>query len=366
MRPDSSAILNAVVAKLGADTELLALVPNGVYEDLSPPNATRFVIVSQIIATDTAVFQQGRVIEDALLLVEARMRSSSNGDVRAAAARLDTLLEDGTLEIPNYQLMAMFREEFIRRTEVDEVDPTIVWRRRGGRYRVQAYRPPPPPPYVREILEDGATAYYRLGETSGLLLDQVATAHGIVTGGPVTRGVPGALAGDGALQCIGAGWVRCPVITLGPVCSVEVWVKQDAADATVSDFIWTNRGQDADGGFNAHIELKLISGRPAFGEASHATSAPSGNWSDGAWHHIVGTSTGASVGIYVDGALVTAPNALVLPPMLPGPGLMGHDDLQGTPRLAIDEVALYPRALTALQIARHYALGVATRSTTAT
>jgi hypothetical protein len=142
VRPDSSAILNAVVAKLGADTELLALTPNGVYEDLSPPNATRFVIVSQILATDTAVLHQGRVIEDALLLVEARARSSANGDVRAAAARIDTLLEDGTLDIPNYRLRAMYREEFVRGTEIDEVDPSIVWKRRGGRYRVQVYREP--------------------------------------------------------------------------------------------------------------------------------------------------------------------------------------------------------------------------------
>jgi hypothetical protein len=139
---DSSAIVNGVIAKLGADTALLALVPNGVYEDMGPPAATRFVIVSQILATDTPVFSQGRVIEEALLLVEARVLKASGGDVAAAAARIDALLEDGTLTVAGYQLAALYREEFVRGTEVDEVDPTIVWRRRGGRYRVSLYRDP--------------------------------------------------------------------------------------------------------------------------------------------------------------------------------------------------------------------------------
>lgn len=140
MRPDSSAIANALIAKLGADTELLGYVPNGIYEDVAQPPASRFVIVSQILATDGAVFSEGRVFEDALFLVEARVLSSTKGDVRAAAARIDALLEDGNLAVPGYRFRGMYREEFVRGTEVDDVDPTIVWKRRGGRYRVQMTR----------------------------------------------------------------------------------------------------------------------------------------------------------------------------------------------------------------------------------
>jgi hypothetical protein len=131
---DSSAILNALIAKLGGDTALLALMPNGVYEDIAPPDATRFVIVSLIVEIDVAVFG-GRAFEDGLYLVEARARSGSNGDVRAAASRIDALLEDGTLTVSGYGVM--HREEFIRGIERDDVDASIVWKRRGGRYRVQ-------------------------------------------------------------------------------------------------------------------------------------------------------------------------------------------------------------------------------------
>jgi hypothetical protein len=142
MPPDSSAILNALIAKLGADAELLTHAPDNVHEDLGPPGAKRFVVVSQILATDTPVFHEGRVIEDALLLVEMRALKGAGPTTACAAgaARIDALLEDGTMTVPGYRVTDMHREEFVRGTEVDEVDPTIVWKRRGGRYRVTAYR----------------------------------------------------------------------------------------------------------------------------------------------------------------------------------------------------------------------------------
>jgi hypothetical protein len=137
MSVDSSLIGNALVAKLGADATLLALCPNGIYIDEAPPGSTRFVIVSLVYGQDEGVFG-GRAFEDHLYLVEARMLSTSGGDAHAAAVRIDALLEDGDLSIDGYELMTMHREEPVRNTELDAVDPSIRWTRRGGRYRVQA------------------------------------------------------------------------------------------------------------------------------------------------------------------------------------------------------------------------------------
>src|SRR4030095_3084227 len=139
--PDSSAIMNAILAKLGADAALLAQMPNGVYEDEARAGSTKFVIVSQMLATDVDVFQQ-RAIEDALYLIEARALSTNGADVRAAAARIDALLDPqppappATLDVAGYGLMVIKREEFLRGVEVDDKDPTLRWTRRGGRYRV--------------------------------------------------------------------------------------------------------------------------------------------------------------------------------------------------------------------------------------
>lgn len=132
---DSSEIDQALVMKLGADPSLLALMPNGVYWDQAPPNLTRFVIVSLIDATDVPQFG-GRAFEDVLYLVKAVSRSDLNADMKAAAARIDALLDYGTLTVPGYSLMSLRRTERIRVTEVDDVDQAIRWFHRGGQYRV--------------------------------------------------------------------------------------------------------------------------------------------------------------------------------------------------------------------------------------
>lgn len=134
---DSTAIDNALIALLASDVTLLTLCPNGVYWEEAPAvvRATRFVIVSLVDAHDTPQFG-ARSFEDALYLVKAVALSSSGADVRAAAARIDALLEGGTLAIAGYSVMVLEREERVRYTEVDDADQSIRWQHRGGRYRV--------------------------------------------------------------------------------------------------------------------------------------------------------------------------------------------------------------------------------------
>jgi hypothetical protein len=113
MASDSSDVDNALVAKLGADSALLALMPNGVYWDEAPQGATRFVIVSLVDEPTSSMFGE-RAFEDALYLVEARALSTSGGNVKDAAARIDALLENGTLAVAGYKLMVIQREERVR------------------------------------------------------------------------------------------------------------------------------------------------------------------------------------------------------------------------------------------------------------
>lgn len=135
--PDSSDIDNALVAKLGADATLLGYCPNGVYVDEAPPGSTRFVIVSLVDEHDEGQFGS-RAYEDALFSVEARMLSTVAGaNVKAAAARIDVLLEDQPLTVAGYTWMTLHRESRVRMTEVDDADNSIRWYRRGGQYRLQ-------------------------------------------------------------------------------------------------------------------------------------------------------------------------------------------------------------------------------------
>lgn len=150
--PDSSDIDAALVAKLLADTGaggLMTLMPDGVFIDEAGKSiatgldSKRFVIVSLVHEHDLPIFE-GRGTEDALYLVVARALSVINGVplaptvMKAAAARIDALLELGTMTVPGYSVQVMRRVERVRMIEVDAVDSSIRWYHRGGRYQVTA------------------------------------------------------------------------------------------------------------------------------------------------------------------------------------------------------------------------------------
>lgn len=134
--PDSSEIDAAILAKLVNDATLAALLPDGVWMDEASQGSTRFVIVSLIEEADEGVFG-GRAFENALYLVKAVEKSASGVNIKAAAARIDALLEDQSLSASGYTWMSTVREERVRFVEVDGVDPSVRWQHRGGRYRVQ-------------------------------------------------------------------------------------------------------------------------------------------------------------------------------------------------------------------------------------
>lgn len=144
--PDSSAIDNALIAKLASDAALLALMSNGVYWAVAPPGSLRFVIVSLVSSHDVVQFG-GRAYEENTYLVKAVAPSTATVNMQTAAARIDELLDPqppsppATLMIPGYTFMAMFRAEEparIRETETDERDASIRWFHRGGFYTIQA------------------------------------------------------------------------------------------------------------------------------------------------------------------------------------------------------------------------------------
>jgi len=151
---DSSEIDTALVAKLGADPELMRLMVHGAYFDEAPARSTRHVIVSIVDAHDEPKFGEGaRAYEDVIYQVKAVGLSVVQGDtdpwgqpavplppgvMKAAAARIEALLNGGDLTITGYQLLVMRRVGRVRMTQTERDDPSIRWHHRGGRYQVMA------------------------------------------------------------------------------------------------------------------------------------------------------------------------------------------------------------------------------------
>lgn len=134
---DSSDIHAALIAVLQNDAVLQALLPDGVYMDESArTDAKQFVIVTLNDSHDEAIFGR-RGWEDKLYQVVAISRSGILTNMKAAAARIDVLLEDVPLVVAGYAWMKTAREREIDVRRRDDLDKAMVWFVRGGFYRVQ-------------------------------------------------------------------------------------------------------------------------------------------------------------------------------------------------------------------------------------
>src|SRR4030095_15904336 len=204
--------------------------------------------------------------------------------------------------------------------------------------------------YPAQVVADGAVAYWRLGETSGTTAnDSIGSAHGTIGAG-ITLNQPGALAeGTPAMQgnASGTAVVTCPVVTLGSVFSIEFWIKQRVDPAANSRIC---------GVFGApNVSFQSASGSPRQLNffPMGANLAAVGALSLGVWTYIVGTVDGAQGRLYVNGVLANGPTATTGTPAPAVFTFLGGQSVNFDGWM--DEVAIYPTALTPAQIAAHYA-----------
>lgn len=219
--------------------------------------------------------------------------------------------------------------------------------------------PPPVTPYRDAVMADGPIGYWRLAETVGNALDETGNAAGGRYNGGVTRGVPGALASDANLAARFDGvddHVSVPdngPMDVGDVFTYELWVKRGATQGVTQRLLHKGTGP-ATLGFGTNNKVVLLPG----GTGAIATANSAMAIIDQAWHHVVATKNGADVHIYVDGVDVTAPgtnttmttstNAMNIGRATTNTAYAGAD---------IDEVAIYPVALSSARVQAHYQAG---------
>ena len=138
MVSETSVIDAALMARLQGDAALVALLPDGIWLDEAPAGSKQYGLVQRDDDSvgDVQVFG-GRGFEDYVFRVAAVVLSTTEGDVRAAAARIDALLQDQPLAVDGYVWMTTYRVDYVRVTEKDDLDASIRWLHRGGRYRLQ-------------------------------------------------------------------------------------------------------------------------------------------------------------------------------------------------------------------------------------
>jgi Concanavalin A-like lectin/glucanases superfamily len=215
--------------------------------------------------------------------------------------------------------------------------------------------------YPDKVIRDGAVAYWRLGETSGTTaVDVIGGFNGTISGG-VTLNQPGALADgdkamlfDGTTGSVNMGTV-VPLQITGDL-TVEAWVYKTATALGMVAVCQQSSGAVIP------YEFRLTAVNPAGIELVHAGDgggevvASTGTVANNSWHHVVVTRAGPAVTFYIDGILSNSTTGTITPTGTGAVTSIGRrTDTFGFFPGSLDDVAIYPTALTAPQIAAHYA-----------
>ncbi|ADB50175.1 LamG-like jellyroll fold domain-containing protein [Conexibacter woesei] len=223
--------------------------------------------------------------------------------------------------------------------------------------------PPIPyrPTYVSEVTADAPAAWIRLGETRGTsAADAVGGTSGTYVGS-CTLGVPGLVRGDAdrAVRLDGAGHVSFadrPAFDLTTRGTIEAWVRVDTADAAFRPIV--------DKGEGSYIVRFDDTGRLIFRRNSVQDICKAVvPLRQGVTTHVVVTwdASAPFVRIYFDGVDVSGPASWSPLQATSTPLTIGADDAGSHWVGALDEVAIYPTALSRARVQAHHAAGIARR-----
>jgi hypothetical protein len=228
--------------------------------------------------------------------------------------------------------------------------------------------------YPSAVLADHPLGYWRFSETPVVTPDPVANNLGTAGTnsdgtyvGSFNRGVPGVLAGSTATYFTGGGAVHVPnaaSLNPNPPFSVEFWLKPDVVSGALTcpfsstDFTPTPRlgwlfytddgysGGYVDGGFYFRVYSSA---------GTLAVTSPAGLLTTN-WTHVVGVVDGTNVVLYVNGQSVgSIPWSGTFTPNVNQVIGIGTRYDAGFPQAgSMDDVAIYPSALSSNDVKAHF------------
>ncbi len=235
--------------------------------------------------------------------------------------------------------------------------------------------PPTSPtgPYAQVVDADDPSHWWRLGERAGARAQDRAGGADLALDPSARRRVAGGT-GDGDLATFFTGTARVPGVTARPETgpqsfSVELWLRTTTArggklvgfgDSRTGPSSQYDRQLWLDGAGRLHFGVN--DGRLAVLGSPTAVN-------DGRWHHVVATLGAGGTTLFVDGAAVASDPSTTAAQPFRGYWRVGGDTLAGWPSRppsdavagSLDDVAVYPQALSADRVAAHAAAGGAGR-----
>jgi PKD repeat protein len=224
--------------------------------------------------------------------------------------------------------------------------------------------------YVKTVQSHGASFYWRFGEAArGSAADATGATSGVVGSG-VTVGAPGAIVGDPdtayTFNGTGNGLVSTPTVASAPnvtnAFSTSAWFRTTSnGGGKIIGFGNAQTGNSTVYERHTYIDN---AGRLTFGAfpGQGLTVTSPNSYLDGKWHHVVSTLGANGMVLYVDGKQVAARSDATSAADIYGFWRVGYDNVGGWPGQPgsyafagdIDEVSVYPTALSAAQVAAQW------------
>lgn len=223
-------------------------------------------------------------------------------------------------------------------------------------------------PYADDVIGAQASHYWRLDGGGGTSTDyDWAGGNNLALGSGITTGAQGAISGDSdtAATFSGSSSASAGSQTSEPgpnTFSVGSWFKTTSRQGgKIVGFGNARTGSSSS--YDRHIYMDNA-GHLVFGvynNGSYTIISPK-TYNDGQWHQVVGTLSGAGMVLYIDGKKVGTNSGTTVGQAYSGYWRVGGDNLGSWPNHpsssyfagAIDEVAIYPSALTLAQVQTQY------------
>lgn len=230
--------------------------------------------------------------------------------------------------------------------------------------------------YAADVISQGATHYWRLDDTAaGVGVDSVtgSTAAPLTEQGGVGHGAPGGVLAtndtSSTFDGTPAGAASTTTAVAGPsVFTESVWFR---TTTTAGGKLLGFGDQQSSAGLSNNYDRQVYmdnNGRLSFGTCPQSGTCPTvvvspKSYNDGQWHQAVGSLSSAGLAFYVDGAVVGTDPTVVTAQNYAGYWRLGGDRLDGwnppvsSPYFAgtLDDVSIYPTALTPAQVSQQYA-----------
>ena len=219
-------------------------------------------------------------------------------------------------------------------------------------------------PYADAARADGAIDLWSLGERSGSTAYDLEGTNDMTVGSSVTEGAAGALTGDGdtafTFTNSATSTAAAKAAAAAPqTFTVEAWIKTTTeTGGRIVGYSSSTTGSSSSYDRMVYLDTN---GRLNFGVYTGVveTITSSAAVNDGTWHHVAASLGSGGMALYVDGGQVAARSTVTSAQAFNGAWRIGADSVwSGAASFtgSIDEVAVYPTALTADQLAAHVAV----------